>query len=117
MIVSAARLHGRASSHRRVYRRGGGIDNQPIMTSARGPAKPDRDLAFDTFPSETVMILHNPRGHLSAQPFQAVQRVGAGFRDLDAFDDKVLAKEIVMHGAVMELLRRQHRREHRNLGL
>src|SRR5436309_9114505 len=115
MIVSAARLHWRASSHRRVYRRGAGIDNQPIVTSARGPAKPDRDFAFDRFPSETVMILHDPRRHLSAQPFQTVQRVGAGLRDLDALDDEMLAEEVVMHGAVVELLRRQHRGEYRHL--
>jgi hypothetical protein len=53
--------------------------------------------------------LHDPRRDLSAQPFQAVQRVGAGFRDLDALDGKVLAEELVMHRALVELLRRQHR--------
>src|SRR5256885_12524981 len=109
MIVSAARFHGRASSRRRVYRRGGGNDNRPIVTSARGPAKPDREFVFDAFSSEIVMILPNdPRSHLSAQPFQAVQRIGAGFRDLDALDDEMLAEELAMYGAVVELLRREH---------
>src|SRR5882757_3614699 len=118
MIVSAARLHGRASSHRRVYRRGGGNDNQPIVTSTRRPARPDREFVFDAFSSEIVMILPNdPRRHLSAQPFQAVQRVGAGFRDLDALNDEMLAEEVVMYGAVVELLRRQHGGEYRHLGL
>ncbi len=37
MIVSAARLHGRASSRRRVYRRGGGNDNRPIASAVRIP--------------------------------------------------------------------------------
>jgi hypothetical protein len=46
-----------------------------------------------------------------------VQRIGAGFRDLDALDDEMLAEEVVMHRAVVELLRRQHRREDWNLGL
>ena len=59
----------------------------------------------------------SPRRDLAAQPFQAVQRAGAGFRDFDALDDKVLAEEIVMHCAVVELLRRQHRGEHRHLSL
>ena len=58
----------------------------------------------------------NPRRHLTAQPFQAVQRVGAGFRDFDAFGDKMLAEEVEMHGAFVELLRRQHRGEYRHLG-
>src|SRR3954471_13297463 len=118
MIVSAARLHGRASSHRRVYRRGGENDNQPIVTSTRGPARPDREFVFDALSSEIVMILPNdPRSYLSAQPFQAVQRVGAGFRDLNALDDEMLAEEVVMYGAVVELLRRQHGGEYRHLGL
>src|SRR5882757_1668269 len=118
MIVSAARLHGRASSHRRVYRRGGENDNQPIVTSTRGPARPDREFVFDALSSEIVMILPNdPRSYLSAQPFQAVQRIGAGFRDLDALDDEMLAEEVVVHGAVVELLRRQHRGEYRHLCL
>src|SRR5690242_12296133 len=102
MIVSAVRLHGRASSHRRVYRGGGGVDNQPIATSARGPATPDRKLMFDAFSCEIATILHNPRRHLAAQPFQAVERVGTGLRHLDALDDEVLAEEVVVHGAVME---------------
>src|SRR6185295_19003096 len=106
MIVSATRLHGRASSRRRVYRPGGGMDNRPIVTSVRGSARPDRDFVFDTFSSEIVVILPNdPRGHLAAQPLQTVQRVGAGFRDLDALDDEMLAEEVVVHGAVVELLR------------
>ena len=42
---------------------------------------------------------------------------GAGFGDLDTLDDEMLAEEIVVHGAVVELLRRQHRGEYRHLGL
>src|SRR5438270_6994102 len=58
----------------------------------------------------------NPRGDLAAQALQAEQGVGAGFRDFDALDDEMLAEEIQMHRAFVELLRRQHRREDRHLG-
>src|SRR5712664_1266538 len=95
MIVSAARLHGPSLLPRRVYRRGVGNDNQ----------------AF-----EGLSCLHDPRGDLAAQPLQTEQRVGAGFRDLDALGRKMLAEEIEMRGALVELLRRQHRGEHRHLG-
>src|SRR6266446_2250501 len=95
MIVSAARLHGRASSRRRVYRRGGRNDNQ----------------AF-----EGLSCLHNPRRDLAAQPLQTEQRVGAGLRDLDALGGKMLAEEIEMRRGFVELLRCQHRRKYRHFG-
>src|SRR6266852_4669265 len=60
--------------------------------------------------------LHNPRRDLTAQPFQAEQRVGAGLRDLDPLGRKMLAEEFEMRRRLMELLRRQHRGEHRHLG-
>ena len=42
-------------------------------------------------PSCTYVSLHDPRRDLAAQRFQTEQRVGAGFRDLDALDGKMLA--------------------------
>src|SRR5882757_2303966 len=60
--------------------------------------------------------LHDPRGDLAAQAFQAEQRVGAGFRDLDALGGKVSAEEFEMRGTLVELLRRQHRGEYRHFG-
>src|ERR1700712_5959028 len=59
---------------------------------------------------------HNPRRYLAAQALQAEQGVGAGFRDLDAFHRKMLAEELEMRGAFVELLRHQHRGEDRYLG-
>jgi hypothetical protein len=53
--------------------------------------------------------LHDPRRDLAAQPLQAEQRVGAGFRDLDALGGKMPAEEFEMRCALVELLRRQHR--------
>src|SRR4029079_7541122 len=63
---------------------------------------------------EALLRLPDPRRDLAAQPLQTVQRAGAGFRDLDALDDEMFTEEIVVHGAVMELLRRQHRGEYRH---
>src|ERR1700732_4249022 len=51
--------------------------------------------------------LKDPRRDLAAQPLQAEQRVGAGFRDLDALGGKVLAEELEMRGGFVELLWRQ----------
>src|SRR4051812_1696342 len=90
---------------RRLYRCGIGNDNRSkfslaallpqISTSPRKrrEAKP-------------ATSLHNPRRDLAFQPLQAVQRVGTGFRDLDALDDEVFTEEVVMHRALVELLRR-----------
>jgi len=61
-------------------------------------------------------IEHDPSRDLAAQPLQAEQRVGAGLGDLDALDREMLAEEIEMRLRLVELLRRQHRREHRHLG-
>src|ERR1700676_4318242 len=101
MIVSAARLHGRASSRRRVYPRGGGNDNRALLPrpALGGERVHARLLAFR---------LHDPRRDLAAQPLPAEQRVGAGFRDLDALGGKVLAEEIEMRCTLVELLRRQY---------
>src|ERR1700675_952224 len=60
--------------------------------------------------------LHDPRGDLAAQPFEAEQRVGAGLRDLDALGGKVLAEEFEMRRAFVELLWRQHRRKDWDFG-
>src|SRR5437879_4970708 len=68
-------------------------------------------------PSYGSPLPNDPRRDLAAQPLQTVQRAGAGFRDLNALDDEMFTEEIVMYGAVMELLRRQHRGEYRHLGL
>src|ERR1700694_5457290 len=95
MIFSAARLHGRASSRRAVYMRGGGNDNRPVRS---------------------LLCLHNPRRDLTAQPLQTEQRVGAGLRGLDALGGKVLAEELEMRGALVEMLRRQYRGEYRHFG-
>src|SRR5260370_10675046 len=95
MIASAARLHGRASSRRRLYMRGGGNDSRPVRGSP---------------------CLHNPRRDLTAQPFETKQRVGAGLRDLDALGRKMLAEELEMRRALMELLWRQHPGEYRHFG-
>src|SRR5713101_1766482 len=124
MIVSAARLHGRASSRRRVYRRGGGNDNQSVRDEPRSRSDQGSIFIFDAFSSrepvptslENAMGLHDPRRDLTAQPLQAEQRVGAGFRDLDTLGRKMLAEEVELRGALVELLRRQHRGEHRHLG-
>jgi len=44
-------------------------------------------------PSYALRALHDPRRDLTAQPLQAEQRVGAGFRDLDALVAKCLRKK------------------------
>src|SRR6267378_5270279 len=67
-------------------------------------------------PSYALRALHDPRRDLAAQPLQAEQRVGAGFRDLDALGGEMPAEEVEMRGALVELLRRQHRGEYRHLG-
>src|SRR6266404_4299907 len=95
MIASAARLHGRASSRRRVYMRGSGNDNRLV----RG-----------------LLCLHDPRRDLTAQPFETKQSVGAGLRDLNALGRKMLAEELEMRRALMELLWRQYRGEYRHFG-
>src|SRR5690348_3214256 len=58
----------------------------------------------------------DPRGDLAAQALEREQRVGAGLRHLDALGGKMLAEEIEMRLALVELLRRQHRGEYRHLG-
>src|SRR5712672_3194788 len=125
MIVSAARLHGLSLLPGRVYRRGAENDNQARGTRPRSVSiRPRLYLYFDAFSSrepvptslENATKLHNPRRDLTAQPLQTEQRVGAGLRDLDALGRKMLAEEVEMRGALVELLRRQHRGEHRHLG-
>src|SRR5689334_21115275 len=56
------------------------------------------------------------RGDLAAQTLQAMQRFCAGFRHLDALGDEMFLEEIEMCLALVELLRRQHRREHGHFG-
>src|SRR5437868_13460939 len=85
------------SSRHRVYRRGGGNDNQSIVALSMRETE-----------------LHDPRRDLAAQPFQTVQSIGAGFRDLDALGRKVLAEELEMRRGLVELLRRHYRGEYRN---
>src|SRR5258705_11500569 len=109
MIVSAARLHERASSRRRVYRRGGGNDNRPVQRLARAfsvPIESERGSisCFYAFSSrETVSTPHQMRGRLSLEnalaydsrpdlaphPLHAEQRGGAGFRGLHTPDGKM----------------------------
>src|ERR1700738_3055873 len=109
MIVSAARLHGQASSRRRLYMAGGGNDNQPIVVGA-GLIDPrplfvlTRFLHANRYPLrlKTPWGLHNPRRDLAAQPLQTEQRVGAGFRDFDPLGRKMLAEEIAMRCAFVE---------------
>src|SRR6266576_2269940 len=67
-------------------------------------------------PARATRRLRNPRRDLTAQPFQTEQRVGAGLRDLDALGRKMLAEELEMRRALMELLWRQHRGEYRHFG-
>ncbi|MHC2601891.1 hypothetical protein ACVL92_002705 [Bradyrhizobium liaoningense] len=62
------------------------------------------------------MPSHDSRGDLAAQSLQAVQRLRTGCRDFHALDGKMLAEEVVVHLGLVELLRRQHGREHRHLG-
>jgi hypothetical protein len=80
--------------------RSGGNDNRPFA-----------ELAL---PGIVLSCTHDPRGDLTAQPFETEQRVGARHRDLDALGRKVLAEEFEMRRALVELLWRQHRREYRH---
>src|SRR5260370_17596979 len=72
----------RGSSRRRVFKRAGGKGNRSLCCPLR---------------------LHDPRGDLAAQPFEAKQRVGAGLRDLDALGGKVLAEKFEMPPPFLEL--------------
>src|SRR5258706_7707072 len=125
MIASAARLHGRASSRRRLYMRGGRNNNRSVRSLPRSDSIRPRPIFFLTrflranrYPlrAKTRAGLRNPRRDLTAQPFQTEQRVGAGLRDLDALGRKMLAEELEMRRTLMELLWRQHRREYRHFG-
>src|SRR5260370_35835918 len=91
----------------------------PGRANARPMAEPiDKVMGFAAlYPSyaQRSAALHDPRGNLATQSLQAEQGVGAGFRDLDALGRKVLAEETEMSLTLGELLRRQHRREHRHL--
>src|SRR6266849_10293646 len=125
MIASAARLHGRASSRRRLYMRGGENDNQPLWCAIRRncighePTLPRPALAGEVTRAHARRFnvrLRNPRRDLTAQPFQTEQRVGAGLRYLAALGRKVLTEELEMRRTLMELLWRQHRGEYRHFG-
>src|SRR5258706_3931122 len=125
MIVSAARLHGLSLVPAGFYRRGVENDIQARGTRPRSVSIRRRlYLYFDAFSSrepvstslENATRLHDPRRDLAAQPLQTEQRVGAGLRDLDTLGRKMLAEKIEMRRGLMELLRCQHREEHRHFG-
>ena len=95
-------------SHRPHRFRRVGVESVRLSTNVR----PSRHLRRD----DALHDLHDPRRYLPPQPLQAEQRIGAGFRHLGALGSEMLAEEVEMRRGFVELLRRQHRREYRDLG-
>src|SRR5450631_1672209 len=100
MIVSAARRHGRASSRRGPYRRGGRNDNQRRADCERAAAH--QPVCPYSLAKEGDKLRDAGRD-LAAQPFQAEQRVGARRCNLDSLGGEMSAEEIEMRTRLVEL--------------